>query len=137
MKINEQSGLTLVEVLFAAALLVVIIVSVAKISQNSSSLTALAQSKMVAAQDAEKVMEEVRRVANTTGLSGTNSVTDASYWTTWIASQAFTTLPSESVNVTFPSGTNENPLSVLVQVSWSEKNSTKTYQLYNLVTQRF
>lgn len=132
----QESGLTLIEVLLASALLVLAVFALGGGFNYANSVSAFAQSKIMAANDAEKVMEEARRVADAVGLSGTNGVTDSSYWTTWIAGQTFSSLPNRSISVTFPEGTSGNPIQTLVTVSWTEKGATRSYKLYTLVTPR-
>jgi len=130
---NNCSGFTLVEGLFAIVLMTIVIAAVGSSFQYAASMNAFAQDKIAAANDAEKTMEEVRRVANSSGLAATST---ASTWTTWISAQTFSGLPDESVAVTFPAGTAGDPLQVLVTVTWSEKSATRAFKLYSLVTKR-
>ena len=134
--IQRQEGFSLIEVLFAIVLITLIIGAVGGSLQYASSMSAFAQDKVTAANDAEKTMEEVRRISNGNGISGTNSAGDSTYWTNWIAGQTFSGLPSEAVTVTFPAGIGQDPLQVLVTVSWLEKSATRQFRLYGLVTQR-
>lgn len=133
---HQKSGFTLIEILLAITLITIVIAAVGASFQYAASLSSFAQNKITAANDAERTMEEVRRVANASGLTGSNSASDSTYWTTWLSGQTFSGLPSQSVSVTFPAGTGTDPLQVLVTINWSEKGTTRTFRLYSLVTQR-
>ncbi len=133
---NAKKGFTLVELLLAVGLMAMIIAAVGGGFGYASSMSAFAKNKVTAANHAEKIMEEVRRVTDAVGLSGTGSATDANYWTTWLAAQTAPELAGASSSVSFPNGTGSDPLQILVTVNWSEKNATRTFKLYGLVTPR-
>lgn len=135
-QMRQRAGFTLIEILMAIALITVVILATGSSFQYAVNLNAFAQNKITAANDAEKTMEEVRRIANANGLTGSSSAGDSTYWSSWISSQTFSGLPSEAVSVSFPAGTGTDPLQVLVTVSWAEKKATRNFRLYSLVTQR-
>ena len=132
----EMRGFTLIEVLCALSIIVVAIMAVGGSFNLATNLSAFSQSKSAAVQDAEKTMEQARRLADSAGLTGAGSVSDSGTWSTWITAQAFANLPQESVAVTFPAGTGSNPLQVKVVVTWSEKGVPRSYELQTLVTPR-
>lgn len=137
MKVSDKKqGLTLVELLFSIALAALVIWVVGGGFQYATSIGAFSQNKQAAMNDAEKIMEEMRRVIDTNGLSGTGSATDTNYWSVWIAGQSFSPLSGAVRNVSFPQGTGQNPLPVSVTVSWSEKNAARNVTLFNKVTPR-
>ena len=92
--------------------------------------------------DAKKIIEQIRYVAETSGLSGSDSVTDANYWSNnsnsgWLQTASFSDLPSASRTIEFPSGTSGDPIQVKVNVQWNEgRGSVKRYVLETLVTKR-
>jgi len=132
-----QRGFTLVEVLVAVVLLMSAIVVVGSAFNYAINVTASTQARVAASNDAGKVMEEVRRVADMVGLNGAGSVSDPVYWSTWIQNQTYSNNSEQSVSVTFPDGIGQHPLHVMVQVSWNEKGATRQYELHHTVTPRY
>ncbi len=137
-----RQGTTLMEVLFALAIFSIVLISVASAFIFGSAMNASAKNKILVANDAKKIMEQVRMITDSMGVA---AVTDANYWknantpgTGWLQTETFSssTLDSINMNVSFPEGTGGNPLHVLVAITWKEKNGTRTYQLHNKVTKR-
>lgn len=139
-KQNTERGTTLMEVLFALAIFAIIMVSVAGAFNFGSSMNVTAKNKILVVNDAKKIMEQARMIADSISL---NAVTDADYWknisgTGWLQTETFSSsaLPSINMSISFPEGTSGDPLYVLVTITWLEKTTTKTYQLHNKITQR-
>lgn len=131
-----SGGFTFLELVLAIALASLIIWAVAGGFQYAAALSALSQNKQAAVSDAEKIMEEVRRVADSAGLSGTGSASDANYWTAWVAGQSFSSLPSATRVVDFPEGMSTELLTVRVTVGWKEKDADRSVQLLTKVIPR-
>ena len=138
---KRLEGLTLIEILFAVGILAILLAAIlggfGQLATTESSLKYQAS----AVNDAKKIMEQVRLVADEQGLTGQNSVTDTSYWdneggTGWIETESFSSLPGATRSVTFPDGTSEDPLHVRVTISWQEKGANKSYSLDTFVTKR-
>lgn len=98
---ENRSGFGLIELLFSVALCALVIWVVGGGFQLATGLGTFSKNRYAAVNDAEKMMEEVRRLADAAGLSGSGSVEDATYWTAWIAGQSFSTLPSPTRTVSF------------------------------------
>lgn len=137
---EAQAGTTLMEVLLALAIFAIILVSVASAFNFGSAINAVAKNKILVANDARKIMEQVRTL---TDLSGLTAVTDADYWKNvsgdgWLQTATFSSssLDSIDMDVSFPEGTDQDPLHVLVTITWSEKSGARTYELHNKVTRR-
>jgi len=128
------------EVLLALFIFAIILVSVASAFNFGAAMNAVARNKILATNDAKKIMEQVRMIADSLGLA---AVTDADYWenvngTGWLQTETFSSsaLNDIDMSVSFPDNPTEDPLHVLVTISWTEKNGAKTYQLHNKITRR-
>ncbi len=92
-----------------------------------------ANAQTIATNEAKRVLENVRRVADASGLAVVAS-------TNFNETLSSTTLQSGTIAVTDLSGNtltnNADPLPLRVTVSWAENGRTLTYNLDTMVTQR-
>lgn len=129
---DTDDGLSLIEVLLALAIMAIVLYSLGGGFDNASSVNVTTVNRTSAMQDARKIVEHVRMMAEEQGLS---AVTNSSYWTNWFANTDFD-LNNATRQVSFPDGTTADPLRVRVTVSWPEKGGSKQYSLETLVTKR-
>lgn len=127
MKKYNTKGLTLVEVLVAAFILVVGILSVFLFFTNAMKATQYAQDLTLATSHAENVLEEMKIKSTLAEITGEN-------WTTWAQSQGFNTLPSESTSVSYPAGDSADPLDIQVTVSWTRDGRSNNIVLRTHMT---
>ncbi|MBI4388362.1 MAG: hypothetical protein HY582_04910 [Candidatus Omnitrophica bacterium] len=128
------------EILCALGILAVVLTVLGQTLNFATSNHTYLRNKTLAVNDAKKVMEQVRLIADTVGLTcntGGGCVADTSYWTNannngWTDIQSFSLAKP---GISFPDGSND-PLHVRVTVNWTEKDAAKSYALDSLVTQR-
>ena len=138
---NSDSGLSTVEVLFALGIMAIVLLAVLNGFNQSAAQGASSKNRIAASEDAKKILEHARSIADTNNLTGTGSVSDQSYWTDWIQSETtagtFSNLTGATrALTTFQVGTGEDPLGVRATVTWQEKGGTKSYSLDTMMTKR-
>lgn len=126
---KRNLGFTLVEIMFGISLFVLALFPLLSVLGQSLSFGTYANNRAIAMNEARRVMEDVRRVADTSGLA---SVASLSY--------TGTALPGEAISITDLSGNpltnNANPLPLQVTVNWTEKSRTVQYRVVTMVTER-
>lgn len=132
----NRSGLSLIEVLAALGIMAIVLVAMGGGFNQSLNATASSRNQLAAVSDTRRILEHARKVTDSYGLTGTNSVTDQNAWDLWISTSQNWQLPNAIKAVTFPAGTSGNPLQVRATVTWSEKQGTKSYHLDTLITRR-
>ena len=126
----KTGGFTLIEALAVVGLSALLILALAGSLNYSLVLNTYSKSRLIAMNDARRVAEEVRTIADSAGLSGTGSVTDSSIvWNNFLSG----ILPNESAQVV-TSGS--NPINATITVSWKEKNRNESLQFTTKVTKR-
>ena len=127
---TKSGGFTLIEALAVVGLSALLILALAGSLNYSLALNTYSKSRLIAMNDARRVAEEVRTIADSAGLSGTGSVTDSSIvWNNFLSG----ILPNESAQVV-TSGS--NPINATITVSWKEKNRNESLQFTTKVTKR-
>lgn len=130
---NSAKGFTLVEVMVAIGIFAIALFGTMALMGQSMALGKYTSNQTIAANEARRVLENVRRVADASGLATVAS-------TNFSETLSSTTLASGTVAVTDLSGNtltnNANPLAVRVQVTWTQKGQTLNYKLDTMVTQR-
>ena len=127
---SREEGFSLIEALASVGLCALVIFVLVAVLNYSLYLNAYSKDRLIAMNDARRITEQVRTVADTNGLSGAGSVTSPTTpWSSLLSNK----LPSESVQVT-TSGS--DPLTVTVRISWLEKNRTENFQFATKVTHR-
>ena len=130
----KKSGFTLLELMIGSAVLVLALVGLIGAYIGCFSLNESARNLTVAMNDAQCTMEEIR------DRNVTSNITQED-WAAWAATDppeggGCNTLDSESINVTYPSGTGIDPLEILITVNWTEKGRQRSAQLTTLLTER-
>lgn len=132
---KDQKGFSLIEVAVAATVLVIAILTTAFSLFNIQNLGELSREKVIAVQDANRVLEAMRDTADTS-LSNLQS-TD---WTVWATNNVINgkgtdeiQLDQENVTAAF-SGT--NPVQVALTLSWRHRQRTFSYRVITLMTDR-
>lgn len=133
----KKSGFTLAELTIAAIILILALGGLLTSFTGNFGLIDSGRSLTVAMNHARCVMEEIRDV----NIPDLVTLRD---WTGW-AQRPITdpnggggcnTLSNESVQVSFPSGTQAEPLQVLVTVNWTEKGRSRSASLVTLLAER-
>ncbi len=125
-----KNGFTLLELLLSCFILVLASVSILLMFITSIFLLEDSRHATVALNDAQTVLEEIRRVANAS-LSNVVS-TD---WQDWAEGKGLNTLNEENIQVTYANPSSD-PLEINVTVNWKEKTRARALKLKQLITQR-
>ena len=113
MKLKNQNGLTLVEVLIAVFLLSVGIVSTLMFFSNAMLSAEFAGDITVASTHAEFILEEMKSRKTLSNVTATD-------WAEWARNAGLPSLPGETVEVFFTNAESD-PLEVMATVSWKKK----------------
>ena len=126
---KEKKGFTLLELTVGIAIFSFALFPMMMVLSQSLTFGTFANNRAIAMNEARRVTEDIRRVADTNGLASLIGMT-------WSG----TVLPSESISVTDlsnnPLANNADPLPVRVTISWGEKGKTTLYRIDTKVTQR-
>ncbi len=126
---SAKKGFTFLELMVGISIFTFALFPMMLMLTQSLAFGTMAGNRTIAMNEARRVMEDIRRVADTNGLASLVGMS----WTG-------TSLSSETISVTDSSGNalqnNADPLPVRVTVSWSEKGKTTLYRIQTLVTQR-
>jgi prepilin-type N-terminal cleavage/methylation domain-containing protein len=136
---RNEKGLTLIETMIAMVVLAILLIGIGVGNAVLQQTGDAAFQRTRAIQDANQVMELIRRTAAVGNFPG--NVTGAYPNAGTVA--GYTSLPSEVITVAYTdtnadgNATNDNPLDVTVTVSWLENGRrTVNTSLRALVTQR-
>lgn len=133
---RTKKGFTLVEMMIGSVLFATALFGLMFVIGESLALGKAAENRTIALNESRRVLEEIRNVANTSGLATVASTN----WTTWATANLSNTLANESTAVTDLNGNalvnNADPLPVRVTTNWTEKGKTTVYTVDTLVTQR-
>lgn len=134
---KRKAGFTLLELVIAAAVLTVAVLSIAFNVLNLSDMSELSREKLVATADAARVLETMRETANSS--LATLKTTD---WSAWAAANVINAkasnelqLRQETIAATFPNP-NTNPIQVVLTLSWLHKQRPYSYEIITLMTDR-
>ena len=123
-------GFTLIEVMISVLLVVVAIGGLWSAFLSGMLLVEGGRNMTRAATDARTLFEEMRRRS-----SASLSAITTWNWTAWAQGAGLTTLPGESILVTFTNAA-DNPVQANATVSWTEKNRNRSAVFRGLVTVR-
>lgn len=127
------AGFTLVEVMIAIGVFAIALLGTLALIGQSMSFGKYANDRTIATNEARRVIENVRRIADVSGLATVAS-------TNFAENLNNNTLQGGKVAVTDLSGNpltnNADPLPIRVIVSWTQKGQILTYSLDTMVTQR-
>jgi Tfp pilus assembly protein PilV len=126
----RRVGFTLMEVVIGTFLIAVGLVALMSAFLSGLLLVESGRNQTSANADARAIFEEMRRLS-ASGLAGVTTRN----WSTWSASAGLTTLPSETVSVSFRNP-NADPLEATVTVNWTEKTRNRSARFTGLVTRR-
>ena len=126
---KSKTGFTLVELMAGIALFSFALFPMMMLLSQSLTFGTFANNRTIAMNEARRVVEDIRRVADTNGLAGLVGMS-------WTGSA----ITGETVSVTDLSNNslqnNADPLPVRVTITWPEKGKTTIYRVETLVTQR-
>jgi len=132
---KDKKGFGLIELAVAATVLVTAILTTAFSLLNIQNLGELSREKVIAVQDANRVLEAMRDTADASlsSLQSTN-------WTTWATTNVVNVkgtneiwLDQENVTAAF-GGT--NPVQVNLTLNWRHRQRTFSYRVLTLMTDR-
>ncbi len=131
---TDKSGFTLMELMFAAAVLAIVLGGLLGVFVSNFRLIESGRNLTVASNHAQCVMEEIRNI----NLPATITAQD---WTAWAQADppgggGCNTLNEESIQVSYPSGEEADPLEIVITVNWTEKGRARSVQLVTLLTER-
>ena len=130
---QNRKGFSLIEVMFAISIFAFALFGTLALIGQSMAFGKFTNSQTIATNEARRVLENVRRIADTSGLA---TVASTNFSETLNSS----VLQDGTVTVTDLSGNslvnNADPLPVRVKVSWEQKGQTLAYNLDTMVTQR-
>jgi hypothetical protein len=123
--------------MLATGIMAIVILSFGTAIERVIGTNVFSNNKSLAYNDAKRIMEQIRYLADTQGLT---SVANASYWSNngggWLETQSFSSLPNAVRSVQFPDGTSGEPLHVRVLVRWKEKKANRKLITSALITPR-
>ena len=126
---KSKKGFTLIEMMAGIALFSIALFPMLMVLSQSLTFGTFANNRTMAMNEARRVIEDIRRVTDTNGLSSLVGMT-------WSG----TSLSSETISVTDLSNNalqnNADPLPVRITITWSEKGKTTLYRVETLVTKR-
>lgn len=132
---SKKSGYTLIEIMIAACVLALAILTTAFSITNLQNLGELARQKEIAVNDANHVLETMRQTAD-------NSLTSlrSTDWSTWLTNNVINLktqnelrLDQETMTVTVG---NADPAAVSLVLNWNHKQRTYSYRVRTLMTNR-
>jgi len=131
MRSKSRKGMTFIEVMVVALILMVAIVSLWKLFSSSLSLTIQAKEINIMTDDVKDVIEKIKNVnfANITTVFGNGTAVNASVVGGFL-------LDNESVVVRYPDGTNIDPLTIEVEVSWTGRDRRSYNQTFKTIRTR-
>ncbi|PIQ85033.1 MAG: hypothetical protein COV74_10570 [Candidatus Omnitrophica bacterium CG11_big_fil_rev_8_21_14_0_20_45_26] len=136
-KIGEK-GLSLMETLFAMAILGIVMAGLASGFNQATKSSQYKTNETSAINDAKRMLEHARYIAEKNGFTGTDSLSDSTYWTNWFSSATgLSALPNVTRSITLPNGTNgDPPYQVNAVINWKERGQDKQYVLSTLISRR-
>lgn len=134
---GRMQGFTLMEAVIGTFLIAVGLVALMSAFLSGLMLVESGRNQAVASADARAVFEEMRRLS-VSGLRPSGNrveVVTTRDWSTWSRTAGLTTLPSETISVSFRD-LNADPLEATVTVNWTEKRRNRSSRFTGLVTRR-
>ena len=126
---SKKKGFTLLEVMFGISLFAMALFPIMMVLAQSLTFGSYANNRAIAMNEARRVVEDIRRVADTSGL---NALIGKSW--------SGTVLPSETISVTDLFNNllqnNADPLPIRATIVWTEKGKTTSYRVETMVTDR-
>ncbi len=137
-KKKNELAFTLIEVMFGVAIFAIALFGVMMTLGYSLTMSTFSDNRAIAMNKAQRVIEELRRVADTNGLAALQATANNN-WTTFTnpnLNNTTSTLDSENITVTAPNGWAADPVSIRVSVNWAEKGKNTVYAVDTMVTDR-
>lgn len=138
LKKRNEKAFTLIEVMFGVAIFAIALFGVMMTLGYSLTMSTFADNRAIAMNKAQRVIEELRRVADINGLAALPATANNN-WTTFTnpnLNNTTSTLDSENITVTAPNGWAVDPVSIRVLVTWNEKGKNTVYAVDTMVTDR-
>ena len=117
------------ELMIGIALFSIALFGIMLLLSQSLALGKFSNNRIVAVNEARRVIEDIRHTADTNGLTGV-SATFPNGW-----AQNLSTLPSGTATLTYLQNS-VDPLPIRVTVNWAEKGKSAAYSVETLVTKR-
>ena len=130
---ESKKGFTLIEVMAGMGLFAFALLGLLALMAQSLELGHFSSNRMIAINEVRQVIEDIRRVADSSGL-------DTVVSTTFDETLDDNVLKSGSITVTDLNGAtlvnNADPLPVRIKITWDEKGRTVSYAVEKQVTER-
>ena len=135
MKNKGEQGFTLVELMVAAALLGIALLTTAASLLNLQDVSDLAREKITVTSDANRILEAMRDQANTslTNLRNTDWVAWANTNVLGLRGADEIRLDQEAVAVTL---TGTDPVQITLDINWSHRRRVQNHRVMTLMTVR-
>ncbi|RKY38381.1 MAG: hypothetical protein DRP75_04610 [Candidatus Omnitrophota bacterium] len=124
-----RKGFSFLELILASTVLLIALVSLLTSNFNASQVALINEHTSVALNEAQAVLEEMRRRNLRASIVSED-------WAGWLNAHGCFCLPAQNLTVTYPSGTDADPLEIRVRVDWNEQGRVHTVQLLTLLTER-
>ena len=128
-------GFTLMELTMSLVILAIVLPALLTGFISCLGLNEMAKNTIVATEHIRSVIEQMHSLSNTS-LSSITTVE----WDEWLNSTSNYRLPSEQVEVSYPDYDSDNltvdddPLAVMVNISWQEIGRTRNLNVFTLLT---
>ena len=126
MRIKNNRGFTLVELLIAVMILAGTISGILLLFSASMASSELAWDTTVATTHAEHILEEMQSRDSLSAILSAD-------WNNWVIGQGLNTLPQETIDIVFADNSG-NPLDVRVRVHWVRKLRVNEVMLKTKIT---
>src|SRR3989338_1914398 len=130
---RQEKGFTFIELMLGISIFVTALFGLMYVLAQSLAMGQFSNDRTIAMNDARRGVEEIRNVADSSGLPtvvGTN-------WVTWANVNLANALSGETVSVTDRQGNSlpvdTDPLPVRVSISWTEKGKASFFNIDTLV----
>jgi len=119
---KTRRGFTLVELLVAIFVLALGVAGALNFFVGSAAAVRYAEDLTTAYVHLEYVLEEMKTYEEPSEIPDND-------WSAWAAGKELNDLPAESFSVSYPGGTDVDPLQIQVSVSWIRRGETQTVSL--------
>jgi len=119
---KTRHGFTLVELMVAIFVLALGVAGALNFFVGSAAAVHYAEDLTTAYVHLEYVLEEMKTYEELSAIT-------ANDWNTWAAGKGLNDLPDEAFSVSYPGGTDADPLQIQVSVSWTRRGEIKTASL--------
>ena len=115
---SASKGFTLIETILSVSILLIVVIAALLAVTNSIFLNEFSRNLVTASNDAQHVLEQIKA----------KSFNDIPAYVSGYPASEFSNLPQETVSFPNP-GYTSNLITITVQISWDERNATRTFSI--------